>query len=198
MEFDPLSPSVTPAPDTFRILVVCTANICRSPMGEHLLRNELAERAAESPIEYVVTSAGTRGWDRSEMDADAATELRSRGGDPTEFRSKALTAHDVEVADLILTASREHRAFVLELVPRALRRTFTILEFAHLVQRLDSQPHPAGDPRGIVTAVFANRGDTTLDNYDIQDPYGRSVHTQQVVADVIARAITTIAAGLTR
>ncbi len=198
MEFDPLTPSVTPIPDTFRVLVVCTANICRSPMAEYLLRADLAGDAADGTIEYVVSSAGIRGWDASEMDADAAAELRKLGGDPTEFRSKQLTARDIETAGLILTAAREHRTFVLEQVPRALRRTYTILEFAQLVELLDSKPHPAGDPREIVAAAFAHRGDVTLDHYDIEDPYRASAQKHHQIAGVIAKATSTIAKGLTR
>lgn len=197
MEFDPLTPSVTPVPDTFRILVVCTANICRSPMAEHLLRADLAQQT-NTEVEYDMTSAGIRGWDAAEMDADAAAELRKLGGDPTNFRSKQLTAHDIETAGLILTAAREHRTFVLEQVPRALRRTYTILEFAHLLEHLESKPHPAGDPREIVIAAFAHRGDVTFDHYDIEDPYRASAAKHHEIAAVIAKASKTIAAGLTR
>ena len=197
MEFDPLTLSVTPVPDTFRILVVCTANICRSPMAEHLLSADLAQQPTTAEVEYVVTSAGIRGWDAAEMDADAAAELRKLGGDPTDFRSKQLTAHDIETAGLILTATREHRTFVLEQVPRALRRTYTILEFAHLIEHLDSKPHPAGDPREIVTAAFAHRGDVTLDHYDIEDPYRGSAAKHHEVAAQIAKATATMARGLT-
>lgn len=187
---------VTPVCNTFSILVVCTANICRSPMVEYLLRAELAKQTTKDTIDFVVSSAGVRGWDASEMDPDAAMELRTLGGDPTDFRSKQLTTRDIETADLILTAGREHRAFVLEQEPRALRRTYTILEFAHLIELLDLKPHPAGDPRQVVATAFAHRGDVTLASYDIEDPYGRPGSKQHDVASVIATACITIASGL--
>lgn len=109
----------------FRILIVCTANIRRSPMAEYLLRMALHQGGR---IE--VTSAGTRGFDNAPMDPPAAAQLRRLGGDPIGFRSRPLTDQLCEQADLILTAMRAHRSAVLERVPRALRRTFTLLEFA--------------------------------------------------------------------
>lgn len=187
---------VTPVRNTFHILVVCTANICRSPMAEYLLRAELATRTTTDAIDYVVSSAGIRGWDTSEMDPDAAMELRALGGDPTDFRSKQLTARDIERADLILTAGREHRAFVLEQEPRALRRTYTILEFADLVENCDAGDYPASDPQQVVATAFVHRGDVTLESYDIDDPYRRSSSKHHEVVSVITTACRAIADGL--
>lgn len=62
------------------------------------------------------------------MEAVAANELRRLGGDPGSFRSRPLGAAHCETADLILAATTEHRSAVLEMVPRALKRTFTLLK----------------------------------------------------------------------
>ena len=45
----------------FRWLVVCTGNICRSPMAEHLVRDGLRTRLGEAAADFVVASAGTFG-----------------------------------------------------------------------------------------------------------------------------------------
>jgi len=45
-------------PPTLRVLVVCTANVCRSPLAEALLRDRLARAPGGRRI--AVTSAGTR------------------------------------------------------------------------------------------------------------------------------------------
>lgn len=81
-----------PAADTdrdrraFRILFVCTANICRSPMAEHLLRGSLAALLdTGGAFRFEVSSAGIRGWDGEPMDPAAAAELRRLGGDPSRF-----------------------------------------------------------------------------------------------------------------
>lgn len=70
----------------FGILFVCTANICRSPMAEHLLRGSLAALLdTGGAIRFDVSSAGILGWDGEPMDPAAAAELRRLGGDPSRF-----------------------------------------------------------------------------------------------------------------
>ena len=101
----------------FAILAVCTANICRSPIMEVLLRARLDDE------EFEVASAGTQGWDRQPMDGMAAMELMRLGHSNTNFRSHAIDTYLVDSADLILTATRSHRSAVLEITPAALRRT---------------------------------------------------------------------------
>ena len=45
---------------TYRICVVCSGNICRSPMAETVLRARLAEEGLDGS--HTVDSAGTGGW----------------------------------------------------------------------------------------------------------------------------------------
>ncbi len=45
----------------FRVTVVCTGNICRSPMGEFLLRERFADAGLQDQV--VVDSAGTHSWE---------------------------------------------------------------------------------------------------------------------------------------
>ncbi|MET0820561.1 MAG: hypothetical protein ABWY58_06330 [Aeromicrobium sp.] len=116
----------------FAVLAVCTANICRSPVMEVLLRTRL------DPQRFEVASAGVRGWDRQPMDPMAADELRRLGHTSATFRSRPIDSSVVESADLILTATREHRSEVLVTDPKALRRTFTLLEFAALSELVDA------------------------------------------------------------
>lgn len=123
--------AANPPEQPFRVLMVCTANRIRSVMAEYLLRAKLADLAVPCPIE--VAGAGTLTLDGEPIMPLAAEELVRRGLDPAGFASRALTARIVEGADLVLTATRDHRARVLEEVPLALKRTFTLLEFAALV-----------------------------------------------------------------
>ncbi len=178
----------------FTILCVCTANVCRSPMAEHLLRRSLAAASGTSaPIQFNVRSAGARGWDGAPMDASAAAELRRLGGDPSAFQARSFTASLGADADLILTATTVHRRFVLEEVPRALHKTFTLLEFAHLVAALDVVKEAAGHPAEVVRRAAASRGAARLDEYDVADPYGRSLDAHQEVAAALGAATRTIA-----
>ena len=148
-----------PERQPFRILIVCTANICRSPLAERLLWRALDDPTeAGSTPQFVVSSAGTQGWDGSPMDPCVADELRRLGGDPTGFLAKSLQPTYCERADLILTATLAHRATVLQEVPQALKRTFTLLEFAHLVEHIEHVRAAEGDPAELVSRAAAARG----------------------------------------
>ena len=162
---------------TARLLVVCTANLCRSPLGERLARAGLAARGAGPGVE--VTSAGSAAREGLPMASHAAAVLAARGADAGGFASRRLSGEDVRGADLVLAASREHRAAAVTLFPRASAKTFTAAELARLVadvapeevtgddagQRLDSLRRAAASRRGLV--VPARPADD-----DMADPVG--------------------------
>ena len=75
----------------FSILYVCTGNICRSPLAERLLTMRLDAALGQRSSVFGVTSAGTHGWDGSEMDPAAASQLIRLGGDPAGFTGRQLT-----------------------------------------------------------------------------------------------------------
>lgn len=112
----------------FRILTVCTGNICRSPLAEQLLRARISPAAGVE-----LSSAGTHALVGHPMDERAATYSLQLGGDPSTHRGRQLTVEHVRESDLILAMSREHRRAVVELLPRASRYTFTVREFARLL-----------------------------------------------------------------
>jgi protein-tyrosine phosphatase len=170
----------------FEILVVCLGNVCRSPLAEHLLRLRLDRfLGPEDQSGVRVRSAGVRAMVASPMDEYAADELRRLGGDPAAFRAQQLTSAVATRADLVLTATRALRSRVLEEAPRALKRTFTVREFATLVgsdmfadRRVESAPD-------LVKRAASWRGSVTVDKYDIADPIGRSAEFHRAVADTL-------------
>jgi protein-tyrosine-phosphatase len=95
-----------------RILLVCTGNICRSPLAEALLRRSLEQRSVDG---VSVTSAGTGAWDGAPASEGAYLVGLERGLDLSGHRARLLTRELVEEADLILTMARHHRARVDEL-----------------------------------------------------------------------------------
>lgn len=182
-----------------RVLLVCEANQCRSPAAEYLLRWELEARGLTEGIE--VASAGLRAAEGIPMDPTMAELVAARGPDPVTFRSRWLTDQEIERSGLVLTATREQRSSVLERVPLALRRTFTLLEFAHAV----TDPLPAGVdqqrsgwPDRLVATVGAARSRHRPAEYDITDPIGRSRETCEWVTATIHLAVWKIAERLAR
>ncbi len=108
-----------------KILLVCTGNICRSPIAAALLQRALAERRVEG---MEVASAGTGAWDGAPVSEGAYLVGLERGLDLSSHRARLLTRELVEEADLVLTMARHHRARVDELGGEG--HVFVLGEFA--------------------------------------------------------------------
>ncbi|MFF1574416.1 hypothetical protein ACFVWR_16860 [Leifsonia sp. NPDC058292] len=161
----------------FRILTVCTGNICRSPAADLLLAADLADDPR-----FAVSSAGTHAMAGWPISSPMDELLADRGIDSSAFVARQATRDIIAASDLILTATREHREWVTAHDPRALRRAFTLTEFTDAVR---AHPNPsdvsatelvawatANRPSALVTS----RGSSTRRGYaegDILDPYGR-------------------------
>ena len=116
---------MTEEPNTKRILLVCTGNICRSPLAAALLDRALVERGIEG---IAVTSSGTGAWDGAPVSEGAYLVGLERGLDLSGHRARLLTRELVDDADLILTMARHHRARVDELGGEGL--VFVLGEYA--------------------------------------------------------------------
>ncbi len=121
------------------VLLVCTGNICRSPLAEVLLRRELAERN-ESGI--TVLSAGTGAWEGAPASEGALLVALEHGLDLSGHRAKLLTRALVSETDLVFTMARHHRARVQELGGEG--RVYVLGEYAG---RLGPEAE-VGDPFG--------------------------------------------------
>lgn len=89
------------------ITVVCTGNVCRSPMAERLLQHALASEAA--PLsEYKVISAGVAAMPGDAASAHAITALKRVQLDLSDHRSRPLSDQLLEISDLILTMTSSH------------------------------------------------------------------------------------------
>ena len=166
----------------FHVLHVCTGNIGRSPMAEYLMRCRLGQRLGgpEAEDRFLVDSAGTWGHTGSSMEVYAAASLTAMGIDPEGFRARELTDDHIRSADLVLTATAEHRTTVVGMVPGALHRTFTLREFARLAPAVEAalppEVSPEDRPRLAVSAAVVVRGreprpsDPAVD--DVADPIG--------------------------
>jgi len=186
--------------NVFRILHVCTGNICRSPMAERLMRAGLAARLGPDADRFVVESAGTWGHTGSPMEAHAHSTLAAYGVDGADFRARELLAEHVAGSDLILGATREHRAAAVVLQPRAAGRTFTLREFARLTATVGPASLSgavAGDDlvdraRALVRAAAAQRGQVPPErprDDDVEDPYRAPASAYVVCGDLVHRTL---------
>ncbi|MFJ6079436.1 low molecular weight protein-tyrosine-phosphatase [Pseudarthrobacter sp. NPDC092419] len=104
------------ASSPYRVIAVCTGNICRSPMVELMLREALKREGLDGAV--VVDSAGTTGYESGRpIDPRAARRLAAtqilsaghvaRKWEPQWFRDR----------DLILALDIDHYAWLSEAAP---------------------------------------------------------------------------------
>ena len=194
---------------SFSILTVCSGNICRSPLAEQLLRAGLADLDG-----VTVSSAGTIAMVGSGMPAEAqALAVRFGVPDAADHVGRQLDEQAIRDADLVLGLAREHRRSVVELVPAATRRTFTLREFAHLAASvteadLEDAQSPFNDEtlssrlREAVVAAASLRGVVepfdSPDDADVIDPYLQPAAVYDESAAQIVPAIRSTIALLAR
>ncbi|MFD4422558.1 low molecular weight phosphatase family protein [Agromyces sp. NPDC058484] len=205
---------------SFSILTVCSGNICRSPLAEQLLRVGLAGVDGIS-----VGSAGTIAMVGDGMPAEAqALSERFGATDAAAHVARQLDEQLIRDADLVLALSREHRRAVVELVPAATRRTFTLREFAHLAASVtdadldDAAPFPelvegnssfpgpvegnSASLRAAVLAAASLRGVVppfdSPDDADVVDPYRQSAAVYETSAEQLVPAVQATVALLAR
>lgn len=180
---------------TFRVLFVCTGNICRSPIAERLARAFVDEAFGPDAASFHLESAGTQAMVGSGVHPDSARVLTALGGDPRGFAARQL-ADDVAIqADLTLALTRSHRRAALKRAPRGLSRTFTLVEAAELASlvpvEVDLPGGAFGDRcRALVGQMAAARVLRSSDvRDDIADPMGQPAAFHEEVGDAIARSV---------
>lgn len=173
------------------MVYVCHANLCRSPLAEHLTRAQLACLQVEPGI--TVASAGSAAGPGTAMDAVALQVLTGRGLDAAAFRTRRLDVELLQGAYLVLAASRRLRAAVAELDPRVAAHTFTTGELARHARLLDPAALPAGNPaerlRALVDHAAANRGSVppaSPGEDDVADPFRRGPAAMRECAALLA------------
>lgn len=184
-------PEISPRP---MVLVVCTANICRSPMFEGFLDRDL--RSMGAPVD--VRSAGVMDWDRP-VDPQAAAVMAARGIDISRHRSRPVASIDLRTVDLVITMTREHAREVILGLPELYPRTFTARD---LVRRLDLMPlgEEGEDLRSRIGALSEGRTLSSLmgisEQDDVADPYGLTPQHFEATADGLSMLSARIARAL--
>jgi protein-tyrosine phosphatase len=101
----------------YRVVVVCTGNICRSPMGEFILRERFAEAGLGDGV--VVESAGTHSWEVGNPADPRTLAVLERNGH-ADFGGADHVARQFERSwfdqvDLVLVADRGHQRELTQL-----------------------------------------------------------------------------------
>jgi protein-tyrosine phosphatase len=101
---------------TFRILMVCMGNICRSPTAEGVFRHYLKINSLGDKVE--VDSAGTHGYHVGEA-PDQRTQRAAmvRGYNLSQLRARKVAPQDIDYFDLILAMDKNNLDNLLRLAP---------------------------------------------------------------------------------
>lgn len=159
----------TAAPEPETILVVCSGNTCRSPMGALILGDVLRRRGG-GRREFRVESGGVRATDGQPASPEAVQVMAERGLDLKAHRSRQVTSEVLSGARLILTMTREQKEALLSLHPEVADRVHTFKGYA-------GTPDPdAGE--------------------DVADPIGLGLEAYRRAADEIERAAASAAERL--
>lgn len=198
---------------TEQLLVVCTANVCRSPLAAKALERALrgtSFAAAE------VSSAGVRALEGEQMCPVSAEDLDA--GDlpfAATHRARQLTTELVRDAALVLTMEREQRSSAVQLAPGSQAKVFTLREAEGLLTVLvERDGEPPADLAALAKALHSVRGLAPLipteavkrhwwsrpvepeDPMTIVDGHGRSMEEHTAAASMVRSTADRVAAGI--
>lgn len=179
-----------------QLLVVCTANQCRSPIGEALAAAGLQRLGQIGRV----CSAGTEAVLGAPATPDAIEVARRRGLDLASHLSRPVTRDLASWANVIVTMERRH---VVDLVTRAgapLAMTFTLPELAGFAATHEPRDPDEDIDRWLARIAVERAADSALGGAggapEVADPVGESLKVHERAAAEIAELIDTVLGAL--
>jgi protein-tyrosine phosphatase len=124
-----------------KVLFVCTANVCRSPMAAAMF-NALAE---DRGLPWRAESAGVAALEGEPTAENALEALREVGIYPEAHRARQVSAAMFEEADLVLAMSPRHVAALRKnLGDLSANKLYTLVEYASGAPSEEGIPDPYG------------------------------------------------------
>ena len=149
----------------YTVMTVCTGNICRSPMGEIILRHLVEERGLGDRVR--VLSSGVSDEEHGNpIDRRAVKVLRERGYElPAHHFAHRITRGEIEETDLFLPMTASHMRALLRQLPTGKRAE------VHMYRSFDPNlPKPKPGREDVI---------------DLVDPWYGGPHEFEVVIDQI-------------
>lgn len=139
-----------PQKPIINVLMVCTGNICRSPLAECVLRHKAVQRGVKDRLN--IDSAGVGDWHTGEPPDHRVREVAAMRGVPITGTARQVTRHDLNRFDLLVCMDRTHHDHLMSMGAEA-DRTHMLLAFDHNA-RIADVPDPYYGGREGFVAVF--------------------------------------------
>jgi protein-tyrosine phosphatase len=123
-----------------KVLFVCTANVCRSPMAAAIF-NALAE---ERDLPFRAESAGTAALEGRSLDPNAIVALEETGVYPEAHRARQVRETMIEESGLVLAMSAKHAAALHRLCSNQARKIHALPQYATGTYSEEGVPDPYG------------------------------------------------------
>ena len=135
------------------VLFVCTANICRSPTAEGVLRTILAD--SEKVGEFEIASAGTHDYHVGEPPFEKAIAIaKQRGVDIAGNVSRRISSNDFDHFDFILAMDKSNLAHLRSIAPtRSKQKIELLLEYGDKYYGREVPDPYGGKDEGFVLAA---------------------------------------------
>jgi protein-tyrosine phosphatase len=177
--------------DSSGIIVLCTANVCRSPMAAALLARRLAVLGVPAPV----SSAGMIGCGNSPH-PEVVSVMAAYGIEISSHVSRIARATDLARSSLVLAMARDNLRHAVITEPGVWPRAFTLRELVRRGEQVG--PRPQGEPfADWLSRAHAGRermsllGDSAED--DVADPTGRSRRAYADTARLLDRLVARLA-----
>jgi len=168
--------------------MVCTGNLCRSPMAEAVMRHEVERRGCD--IE--VASVGTWAYFGNPATDEAIEVLEGRGIDLSTHQSRAMDPKEIREADVIVAMTSVHRREILNIASEVDHKIVLMKELVELAIDGDL---PGGSEARIERLLGAQRPKWRR-AMDLDDPIGKPIGAYEKTVDLIEAGIEVLVDAL--
>jgi len=125
----------------YRVLFVCTGNICRSPTAEGVFRDLVKVQGLSNRV--TADSAGIGAWHIGDPpDSRSIDEAMTRGVDISDQRARKLLLDDFEEFDLLLAMDYSHHDAMYQLCPPRLQSRIRMFMYYAQETGISDVPDP--------------------------------------------------------